>query len=150
MLPDLDRVLACAASNHVKLALENVPTTSERMLGMNIAEVIDVVSLFSTDTVGICLDLTHCLAAGYDPLKALACINLDRLISIHASDNYTGTLEDRHLTIGQGEIPWGRLFHRLHRLNFEGSMVIEVAGGENAEIPLVESLEYLRHLGIYP
>ena len=141
---NLEEAAKYAAIKEVKLAFENVPTSSLRMLGANAKELMDVVNLLPPETIGICLDITHCVASGYSPLDALNTINIHRLISIHASDNFSNQLIDQHLPIGSGDILWEKLFYTLESLKFLGSVVIEVAGEEEGET-LKDSLNYLRN-----
>jgi sugar phosphate isomerase/epimerase len=142
--PNLEEAARYAVTKGVKLALENVPTSSLRMLGANTKELMDVINLLPLETIGICLDATHCIASGYSPLDTLNTINIQRLISIHASDNFSNQLIDQHLPIGSGDIPWEKLFDTLESLKFLGSVVIEVAGEEEGKT-LKDSLNYLRN-----
>ncbi len=144
--PNLEEAAQYADAKGVKLALENVPTSLTRMLGANPKEVMDVVNLLPPETVGVCLDVAHCVASGYDPLDALNTIDIYRLISIHAGDNFSSQLIDQHLPIGSGDIPWQKLFDTLEFLGFQGSFVIEVAEGEEKGKALIDSLNYLRNL----
>jgi len=145
LTPNLEEAAKYATTKEIKLALENVPTSFVRMLGANAKELMNVVNLLPPKTIGICLDVTHCVASGYDPLDALNTINIHRLISIHASDNFSSQLIDQHLPIGSGDIPWEKLFDTLESLRFQGSVVIEVAGGEEEGKTLKDSLNYLQN-----
>jgi sugar phosphate isomerase/epimerase len=131
IFPDLDAITPYAASEGIKVALENVPSLVRRMVGNSAKELKDIVNLFQPDTIGICLDITHSIASGFDPLTALDEIDFNRLISIHASDNIKGQLIDQHLPIGEGNFPWSRLFEKLREQKYQGSFVIEVAGDSN-------------------
>ena len=142
--PNVEEAAQYAVTKRVKLAFENVPTSSVRMLGANAKELMAVVNPLPPEAIGICLDVTHCLATGYDPLDALKTINIQRLISIHASDNYKNQLIDQHLPIGSGDIHWVKLFDILESHRFQGSFVVEVAGGEEEGKALIDSLKYLQ------
>ncbi|MBW2077944.1 MAG: sugar phosphate isomerase/epimerase [Deltaproteobacteria bacterium] len=146
IVPDLGKIAQYAANKGLKLALENVPSATARMLGSSAKEMMDIVNLLPPKTIGICLDVSHCVASGYDPLAALNTININSLISIHASDNFSTQLIDQHLPIGSGDIPWKKLFNTLESRGFQGSFVIEVTGGEEEEKTVVDSLNYLRNL----
>jgi len=145
IVPDLGKIAQYAADKGLKLALENVPSSTARMLGSSAKEMIDIVNLLPPKTVGVCLDFSHCVASGCDPLNALNTININSLISIHASDNFSNQLIDQHLPIGSGDIPWENLLNALESLRFQGSVVIEVAGGEKEGKTLKDSLNYLRN-----
>lgn len=145
-LPDLNEMAFYAERKKIKIAIENVPSKTGRMLGKNIEEVLNIVDILPKESVGICLDLTHCLAGGYDPVRALKSFDSKRLISIHASDNFTKQLIDVHLPIGSGDIPWKRVIDILKDIGFQGSFVIEVAEQEDGNKALMSSLEFLRKI----
>ena len=147
--PDLDRTTCYAASQGIKVALENVPSSVRRMVGNSAKELKDIVSLLQPNTIGICLDITHSIASGFDPLSALDEIDFSRLISIHASDNFSGQLIDQHLPIGEGNFPWHRLVEKLEENNYQGSFVIEVAGDSNEGRSLLNSISYLQRFGLF-
>lgn len=149
IVPDLDTITAYAGSRRIKVALENVPSFAKRMVGNNPEELTDTANLFKPDTIGICLDITHSIASGFDPLNALDTIDFERLISIHASDNFKGKLIDQHLPIGSGDFPWNRLFEKLRENEYRGSFVIEVAGDSNEGKTLIDSLSYLRKFDLF-
>jgi sugar phosphate isomerase/epimerase len=143
-LPDLPAVAQYAARRKIKVAVENAPSSTTRMLGASIGEITDFVDALPDESVGICLDLSHCLACGRDPMEALESVNIHRLLSVHASDNLSNQLRDVHLPIGEGHIPWKRVLDILESLEFRGSFVVEVAEGENGERTLGDSLKFLR------
>jgi sugar phosphate isomerase/epimerase len=148
-LPDLNEMAFYAERKKIKLAIENVPSKTERMLGKTIEEVINIVDILPEESAGLCLDLTHCLVCGYDPVKALRSINSKRLLSIHASDNFTKQLRDVHLPLGSGDIPWKRVIDILKAKGFQGSFVIEVAEQEDGNKALMSSLEFLRKINSF-
>lgn len=146
-LPDLLEIARYGATNKIKVAVENAPSSTERMLGADVRELMEVVGTLPEETVGICLDLSHCLACGYDPVEALESVNMNRLLSIHASDNRSNQLKDIHLPLGVGDIPWRRVLNMLESLGFRGSFVIEVgAEREDGGRALADSLSFLREV----
>jgi len=148
-LPDLNEMAFYAARKNIKIAIENAPSKTKRMLGKTIEEVITIVDVLPKESVGICLDLTHCLACGYDPVKALKSIDSHRLLSIHASDNLSKQLRDVHLPLGSGNIPWKKIIDILKAKGFQGSFVIEVAEQEDGNKALMSSLEFLRKINSF-
>ena len=145
-IPDLNDVILYAERKNIKIAIENVPSKTKRMLGKTIEEVTNIVDVLPQESVGICLDLTHCIACGYDPVKALKSIDPNRLISIHASDNFTEQLIDVHLPIGSGDIHWKQVIDILENIGFSGSFVLEVAEQEDGDKALMSSLQFLRKI----
>jgi sugar phosphate isomerase/epimerase len=143
-IPDLTEITSYCTAQSIKLALENVPTSGNRTLGINAAELKELLNLFPPETVGLCLDLSHCIASGFDPLEALNVIDFRRLISIHASDNFKDQRIDQHLAIGAGDFPWHRFFEKLKSKKYRGSLVIEVAEGTPEGKSLTDSLRYLQ------
>lgn len=143
-VPHLEEVVRYATVKKVKVAIENVPSSSFRMFGKSIQEIIALIRLLPPETAGLCLDVNHCLACGLDPMEVLTAIEVSRLISIHASDNLSSPLADRHLSIGAGDIPWERMFKDLRALDFQGSFIIEVV----EEKALIDSINHLRSLDV--
>jgi sugar phosphate isomerase/epimerase len=143
-VPDLEEVVRYATVKKVKVAIENVPSSSFRMFGKSIQEMVALLRLLPSETVGLCLDVNHCFACGLDPMEVLTTIEVSRLISIHASDNLSSPLADRHLPIGAGDIPWERMLKDLRALAFQGSFIIEVLD----EKALIDSINYLRSLNV--
>jgi len=148
IIPDMRQAEAYAAERRVQIAVENAATISAGMIGAGVNEVMEVVKSFSHEHTGVCLDITHCVAAGVDPLDALETIDIHRLISIHASDNFYNEFKDQHLAIGSGDIAWKKFFQRLITQGYTGTLVIEVADESGDDKPLIESIEYLRNLEI--
>lgn len=145
-LPDLRGLAEYAVGQHVRVAVENTPGSSAGVAGATVETVGQLVHDRDAEIVGICCDLSHCVASGEDPVEALKSINLRRLISVHASDNHMGRDEDMHLPIGTGDIPWRSVVSVLHESDFRGSFVIEVAEGVDGRSALRSSLDFLRKL----
>lgn len=143
--PDLRKVAAHAAKLGVKVALENVPDKPGlTMLGNRPLDVIKVVEALDSEAVGMCLDVTHSVASGHEPVEMLRHIDPIRLFSLHLSDNRFGLNKDIHLPIGQGQISWPKLFGLIRQKGFRGSIVVEVEGQEDdGEVNLADSLAYL-------
>ena len=143
-IPDLIELTNHCTASGIQLALENVPTLDDRMLGSSAEELRDLLYLLPPETVGLCLDVTHCIAGGFDPLEALEIIDFRRLISIHASDSFKNQRIDQHLAIGAGDFPWQTFFEKLKFLQFRGSLVLELADNGQDGNSLRDSLRYLK------
>ncbi|MDF1591153.1 MAG: sugar phosphate isomerase/epimerase [Desulfobacterales bacterium] len=145
---DINKVSAYAAEKRVALALENLPVRSNSRIGAGLIEVMAIVQGYLDQRVGICLDVTHCVASGMDPLDVLDHLDINRIVSIHASDNHFNSFNDQHLPIGKGEINWKEFFKRLAQHGFNGALVIEVSGSSKGGNSLIESIEFLRKIEI--
>ena len=89
------------------------------------------------DHVGLCLDTTHALIAGHDPLGQLN-IAADRLFSLHLHDS--DGVGDCHWVPGRGIIDWQPFIRRLDELAFAGPRTIEAVSSEdNADQVLSEA-----------
>jgi sugar phosphate isomerase/epimerase len=87
--------------------------------------------------VGLCLDTTHALISGHDPLGQLN-IAVDRLFSLHLHDS--DGVGDSHWVPGRGIIDWQPFIRRLDELEFAGPRTIEaVANEDNADQVLSEA-----------
>lgn len=77
------------------------------------------------EKVGICMDLCHVFAAGYDIVNHLdevleefdSIIGMDKLKAIHLNDSKMpfASKKDRHSTIGDGEIGWESMIRIMNR-----------------------------------
>ena len=80
--------------------------------------------------VGLCLDTTHALVNGHDPLAQLN-IAADRLFCLHLHDS--DGQGDCHWVPGKGIIDWQPFLARLNQLNFSGPRTLEVTAEEPQE-----------------
>ena len=143
-IPELNQLAAYAQKRNIVLALENVPAKEGGIaLGDNPLDVMIAIEALGSPAVGMCFDVSHCVATGYDPLQVLRNLNLKKLISLHISDNLLGLHEDLHLPLGKGQIHWPDIFNWLSDKGFNGSVVVEVVGDDEESRNLVDSLVYL-------
>jgi sugar phosphate isomerase/epimerase len=73
--------------------------------------------------VGLCLDTTHAVIAGHDPIEQLN-IASDRLFCLHLHD--TDGQRDCHWVPGRGVIDWQQFVARLDETAFNGTRTLEV------------------------
>jgi sugar phosphate isomerase/epimerase len=99
--------------------------------------------------VGVTLDTGHLVAAGDDPVDALAVLG-ERLMNVHLKDvivpgrfarlvSRKPRMEPR--TVGSGQVPVGRLLAALSRRGYAGSVALE---DERPDLPLWELQASLR------
>lgn len=80
--------------------------------------------------VGVCLDTGHAALGErlYSDVRTLA----GHLRMVHAHDN-SGQKDD-HRVPGEGTIPWERVMAALDEVDFRGSLILELAGDQEAKI----------------
>lgn len=98
-------------------------------------------ALDGTD-VGICLDTGHAHLG--EDLPAVAHKLSGHLWMVHASDN-RGRRDD-HLPPGDGEIDWASFLAHLYHLHFNGTFILEIAGGDDRSTILEGARRARKHL----
>lgn len=131
----------CAALD-LTLAVEDM---LPHLLAGRTADLLWLLEQLPRDHVGFCLDTGH----SYLARELLQRIDLfgPWLLLLHASDS-RGQYDD-HLPPGEGSIDWQGVFRALHRVGFDGAVVLEVAGREDEEglwRSIRRSVEYLHRL----
>jgi sugar phosphate isomerase/epimerase len=118
---------------------------------------LEIVSRIDSPWFGVNYDPSNALLAGDDPIELLEAVK-HRVVSMHASDRYlkSGALDDLrqsdgtlgyspnlcHGVIGQGLIPYDRVFAILREVRFDGWVSIE--DGMNGLGEIAESARFLR------
>ena len=105
----------------VRLAWENLPHHGAPRPMHDMTELRSVIEDMP-EHVGLCLDTTHALFAGHDPLAQLK-IAQDRLFCLHLHDSDGSA--DSHWVPGRGTIDWGPFINHLNRIEFPGPRTIE-------------------------
>ena len=113
----------------MRLAWENLPHHGAPRPFHDMAELRAVIADMPGH-VGLCLDTTHALIAGHEPLAQLR-IAEDRLFCVHLHD-CDGAV-DCHWVPGRGIIEWGPFISRLDELSFAGPRTIEAIAPVGAE-----------------
>lgn len=122
----LNSVLASAGHCKTTIALETMAGQGGA-IGSRFEEIAGIIDgVEKSHTVGVCLDLAHVFIAGYrlrryEGYEAVIgefdrVIGLDRIRVIHVSDSRTslGSRNDRHASIGEGQMGL-QVFHALVR-----------------------------------
>ena len=122
-LSSLNELLERVPEN-VRFAVENTPLASGE-----IDVILDIVHRYPPERVGVCLDLGHANIREntMNALRAAA----DRLIHVHAHDNYGA--QDDHLVPGKGSIDWKRVFATLAEIRFSGAFTVELSDQTRGE-----------------
>jgi sugar phosphate isomerase/epimerase len=92
---------------------------------------LDLFEKMSQPGLGMCFDISHCIGSGLDLLAEIGpCLPWVR--EIHVSDNRPNSGVDLHLPIQDGETDWRSLIALLRDHGFEGNLILEIDGGQNA------------------
>lgn len=118
-----EHVVRTAASYGLATALENLPASVAWPGGCHIGLVKRIVEELDLDGVGICIDLSHCMANGESPLSLRDSPDVEIGV-IHVSDGIQGM--DRHLPPGEGDHDWSLLRNELFVPNPNAALVLEV------------------------
>lgn len=118
----LDRVAAHCRGMNLSLVLENM---LPHLFAGPVRDLLWLLGALDAADVGICLDTGHAYLSG--DLYGVAHKLSGHLWMLHASDNH-GEFDD-HLPPGEGQIAWRELFRQLACEAFDGTVILEIAGG---------------------
>ncbi len=124
----------------VKIAIENVPEPYPFL--MKSVEDFKRFYAEANEHIGLVLDVGHSNLNGQT--EFFVKIFGDRIVHVHASDNYGKT--DQHLGIGNGNIQWDRLLGLLNETSYNKAIVVESV--EQAEESVRRLEELMRCKGI--
>lgn len=122
---NLEKVLKVCEDKNVIIALENltpIPRGSEYyLLGDNIEDFKYIFSRIDSEYLKFCLDTGH---ANMREGVIEYLVNFQHKLScIHYHDN--NGLNDEHLPVGEGKVPWGELAAELININYQGPVISE-------------------------
>lgn len=117
----LNRVASHCHRIGVGIVLENM---LPHLFSGHIRELMWILGALETTDVGICLDTGHAHLSG--DLRTVAHKLSGHLWMVHVSDN--NNQYDDHLPPGDGKIAWRSLLEQLSQTNFNGAMILEIAG----------------------
>jgi sugar phosphate isomerase/epimerase len=118
-----------AGESGLKLAWENLPHHNTARPLHDMIELRRLIEQMPGHT-GLCLDTTHALISGHDPLEQLT-IAGDRLFCLHLHDS--DGQGDCHWVPGKGVIKWKPFIARLNEMNFTGPRTLEVMSTPQSE-----------------
>ncbi len=110
---------------NVGLVLENM---LPHLFSGHVRDLMWILGALDTTEVGVCLDTGHAHLSG--DLRTVAHKLSGHLWMVHASDN-NGNFDD-HLPPGDGQNAWPSLVKQLHQNGFNGTVILEIAGGRPA------------------
>lgn len=118
----LDRVALRCSEAGIQCVLEN--KLPHLMFGQS-ADLLWILACLKGNRVGACLDTGHAYLAGdLYPLVYKMAPYL-RLLHVHDNNGHG----DDHLPPGDGHVDWSALLKELVLVNFNGALILELAGG---------------------
>ena len=124
-IKSMRKVLKVCEDKNVIVALENVvpiPNGSEYyLLGDSVEDFKFIFSNLESRHLKFCLDTGHA-NMGEGVIEYINNFH-DKLSCIHYHDN--NGLNDEHLPIGEGNIPWKELAEKLIKINYQGPIISE-------------------------
>lgn len=124
-IKNMRKVLKVCEDKNVIVALENVvpiPNGSEYyLLGDSVEDFKFIFSNLESRHLKFCLDTGHA-NMGEGVLEYINNFH-DKLCCVHYHDN--NGLNDEHLPIGEGNIPWEELAEKLININYQGPIISE-------------------------
>jgi len=140
----IKKVLPFTKKCGIHLALENMPLHGKQKFGTVISDLREVINRIGDEYLGLCLDTSHCIVNNIELAEEVrTCDNLLRTIHVSDSD---GSGSDLHLVPGRGVIDWSRFIKSLESVNYNGALIIEVAGREKPYEMLKDSYVFLSRL----
>jgi sugar phosphate isomerase/epimerase len=131
-----------ASRNGVKMALESFCYHPFIFEGLH--DFAQFVSKFSSEKLGVLLDIGHLYQMGIDLSEAIRTFK-HRLVDIHVHDAMSEKdfRKATHLPIGRGTINFPDLIHLLREVEYDGWLTLEIRGIEKE---ISENKEYLESL----
>mgnify|MGYP002628667230 CR=1 FL=1 len=122
----LNQVATRCGELGIRCVLEN---KLPHLLFGNSNDIVWILSALETTQVGACLDTGHAFLAGdlYNLVYKLG----PYLRMLHVHDN-SGQF-DEHMPPGDGRIDWRSFLGELMQIEFQGAMILEIAGGGATE-----------------
>ncbi len=140
----LNTVAARCCELGLHLVLENM---LPHLLFGHVSDMMYLLGGISTCDVGTCLDTGHAFLAG--EMGVVIQKLSGHLKMVHVNDNNGD--RDAHLAPGDGRIDWQWVVGELKRSHFQGSLVLELSGGEHEPVDEVlarasRAREFLRQI----
>lgn len=135
----MNELAAIAGDLGIRLAWENLPHHGAPRPLHDMTELRAIVDRMP-EHVGLCLDTTHALYAGHDPLTQLK-IAGERLFCLHLHDSDGSG--DSHWVPGRGTIDWEALICYLDEIAFVGPRTIEAIASPGEEDRVIAQVSQL-------
>ena len=128
----IGRLADVAAGMGLRLALE---APHVRLLYYDLARLSELLSLVTTDSLGVVLDSSHWRVVGYDLDEYFALVG-KRLCHVHLRDAAAagdGVAHDLEMTPGRGQVDFRLLGQKLDAIKYHGQVSLEF---EYRDVPL--------------
>jgi sugar phosphate isomerase/epimerase len=135
----MNELAVIAGDLGVRLAWENLPHHGAPRPLHDMSELRAVIDGMP-EHVGLCLDTTHALIAGHDPLAQLR-IAEDRLFCLHLHDSDGSA--DSHWVPGRGTIDWEPFILHLDTIEFQGPRTVEAIAVQGEEDQVIREVAQL-------
>lgn len=120
-LRSLSEIRSYCSGLGLTMALEGM---LPHLLGGRVSDFLWLLQSLPVEGVAVCLDTGHAFLGG--ELFRMVELVRSQLSMLHVSDNMGA--HDDHLTPGHGAIDWKRLGDALRSANFDGILMLELAG----------------------
>jgi sugar phosphate isomerase/epimerase len=136
----LNMIVDYAQTHRVEILLENlVPRSQHLRLGADVEDLIDIINVLDSHSVGICIDTGHSILNKQDPSNDIRKAG-HWLKSLHINDN--NGIKDLHAAPGSGIIQWDQVYQALQDIGYKGIFMLEVEGQNPIEQTIQTAIEY--------
>src|SRR5262249_33745884 len=93
---------------------------------------------------GLCMDIGHSARTGVDLIETIADAG-SRLIDMHVKDLKSASDKASQCDVGDGVLPFPRIFKQLKKMNYQGCVNLEYEINEKNPMPgMQRSFSYMR------
>ncbi|MBV9760643.1 MAG: sugar phosphate isomerase/epimerase [Acidobacteriaceae bacterium] len=93
---------------------------------------------------GLCIDIGHTARTGVDVVESIADAG-PRLLDMHVKDLAQPSVKESQVAVGEGKLPFPRIFLQLIKMKYGGCVNLEYEVEENNPLPGMEkSFSYMR------
>jgi sugar phosphate isomerase/epimerase len=124
LLKHTERLAARCHDAGVTLAMENASGSTLATVRELFAFAARIPELGPPGSIGFTFDCFQAAEAGANPFMVLAAME-GRIANVHLSDARENDPNVRHLTPGDGDLPWPALIRAIANSGYEGPMLIE-------------------------
>lgn len=140
----LHEITESAKKSGVEVLLENMVIHSKHLrLGSEVEVLLDLVTRFSGEGVGICIDTGHSFLNKHRPSEDIRKAG-KHLRSLHINDN--DGVQDRHWVPGRGGIDWPEVYSALREVEYGGVFLLEIYGYDVVRETIELAKTYSRRL----